>query len=63
MGGVFRSQRLYDAFIAEIGDRVAGAALSVAPPLGEGIDGAIALADLDQRHPLAAAVSTATTAD
>ena len=59
MGGVFRSRRLYDAFIAEMGDRVAGAAVSVAPPLGEGIDGAIALAELDQRHPLAAVVSTA----
>ena len=45
--------------LPRMGDRVAGAALSVAPPLGEGIDGAIALADLDQRHPLAAVVSTA----
>jgi N-acetylglucosamine kinase-like BadF-type ATPase len=61
MGGVFRSRLLYDAFVAEIGDHVAAAALSVAPPLGEGIDGAIALADLDPRHPLATAVSTAAT--
>jgi glucosamine kinase len=61
MGGVFRSQLLYAAFIAGIGDRIAGAAVSVAPPLGEGIDGAIALADLDRRHPLATAVSTAAT--
>ena len=61
MGGVFRSRLLYDAFVAEIGDRLAGAELSVTPPLGEGIDGAIALADLDHRHPLATAVSTAAT--
>jgi glucosamine kinase len=61
MGGVFRSRLLHDAFVAEIGDQVGGAELSVAPPLGEGIDGAIALADLDQRHPLATAVHTART--
>jgi glucosamine kinase len=59
MGGVFRSRLLHEVFVAQIGNRVAGAAVSVAPPLGEGIDGAIALAGLDQRHPLASAVSTA----
>jgi glucosamine kinase len=59
MGGVFRSPVLYDAFVADLGDHLGGAALSVASPLGEGIDGAIALAQLDQRHPLATAVSAA----
>ncbi len=63
VGGVFRSPLLYEAFAAAVGERVGDAEVSLESPRGEGIDGAIALADLDQRHPLATAVSTATTAE
>ena len=61
VGGVFRSPLLYEAFAAALGERVGDAEVSLESPRGEGIDGAIALADLDSRHPLSSAVHTART--
>jgi N-acetylglucosamine kinase-like BadF-type ATPase len=57
MGGVFRSRLLRDAFEEAVmrGDR-AQAVTAIVPPRGEGIDGAVALADLPSAHPLWAAV-------
>jgi glucosamine kinase len=57
IGGVFRSPQLREAFASHI----AASELDVAlvEPLGHGIDGAVALADLAPGHPLAAAVSVA----
>ena len=56
MGGVFRSRLLHDAFAAALPESLEGAAVSLVPPRGEGIDGVIALADLPAEHPLASAV-------
>ena len=61
MGGVFRSPLLHEAFAAALGESVGDAEVSLDAPRGEGIDGAIALADLDSRHPLSSAVHTART--
>lgn len=57
IGGVFRSPQLREAFASH----VAASELDVAlvEPLGHGIDGAVALADLAPGHPLAADVSVA----
>ncbi|MEI3849545.1 MULTISPECIES: N-acetylglucosamine kinase [unclassified Microbacterium] len=57
IGGVFRSPQLREAFASHI----AASELDVAlvEPRGHGIDGAVALAGLDARHPLAHAVSFA----
>lgn len=56
IGGVFRSVRLHDAFVAALTDGGTRADVSVVEPLGEGIDGALALADLPPEHPLSSAV-------
>ncbi|MFH8250563.1 N-acetylglucosamine kinase [Microbacterium sp. B2969] len=57
IGGVFRSPRLHDAFAAELTrDRYD---VTLVAPLGEGIDGALALADLSPQHPLSSAVHRA----
>ncbi|WP_345801723.1 BadF/BadG/BcrA/BcrD ATPase family protein [Microbacterium sp. AZCO] len=57
IGGVFRSQRLHDAFAAELTrDRQD---VTLVAPRGEGIDGALALADLSPEHPLSSAVHRA----
>ncbi|MGW9587999.1 N-acetylglucosamine kinase [Microbacterium sp. NPDC055455] len=57
IGGVFRSPQLREAFASHI----AASELDVAlvEPRGHGIDGAVALAGLEARHPLAHAVSFA----
>lgn len=57
IGGVFRSPQLREAFASHI----AASELDVAlvEPRGHGIDGAVALAGLEPRHPLAHAVSFA----
>ena len=59
MGGVFRSLLLHDAFAAALDEGSHGVALELVTPRGEGIDGAVALADLGDRHPLSSAVHTA----
>jgi glucosamine kinase len=56
IGGVFRSVRLHDAFVAALTDGGTRVDVSVVEPLGEGIDGALALADLPPEHPLSSAV-------
>ncbi|GAA1945256.1 N-acetylglucosamine kinase [Microbacterium deminutum] len=62
LGGVFRSRRLRNAFTAALPETVGRARLTLADPRGEGIDGAIALADLAPGHPLASAVRRASAA-
>jgi N-acetylglucosamine kinase-like BadF-type ATPase len=59
VGGVFRSRLLHDAFAAALPKTLGGASLSLVAPSGEGIDGALALADLAPGHPLASAIHTA----
>lgn len=60
MGGVFRSRALSDEFAAEMAARRTD--VDIVAPRGEGIDGAVALADLTDLHPLSAAVHRATAA-
>jgi glucosamine kinase len=61
IGGVFRSARLHDAFDAALtGDRHD---VTLIAPLGDGIDGALALADLSPEHPLSSAVNRAVLVD
>lgn len=57
IGGVFRSPLLRDAFESHVA--ASELDVTVVDPLGHGIDGAVALAGLAPRHPLAHAVSTA----
>lgn len=57
IGGVFRSAQLHEAFTSHLSASELDVAL--VEPLGHGIDGAVALADLAPEHPLAAAVSVA----
>jgi len=59
IGGVFRSARLHDAFEAALTEDGARTDLALVEPRGEGIDGALALADLDSQHPLSSAVHRA----
>ncbi len=59
-GGVFRSRLLHEAFAAALPAAVGGASVELVAPLGEGIDGAMALADLAPGHPLSSAVHRAT---
>ncbi|GAA5200010.1 N-acetylglucosamine kinase [Microbacterium jejuense] len=54
IGGVFRSPQLHEAFASHIAASDFDVAL--VEPRGHGIDGAVALADLGPRHPLAPAV-------
>ena len=54
IGGVFRSAPLRAAFAEHL--RADGLEIVETPPLGHGIDGAAALADLSPQHPLAALV-------
>ena len=60
MGGVFRSRLLQVAFAEEMAAGSRGGAVDIVTPRGEGIDGAIALADLPPGHPLSSAVHSAT---
>lgn len=57
IGGVFRSRQLREAFASHIA--ASELDVTLAPPLGHGIDGAVALADLAPQHPLAHDVSIA----
>lgn len=57
IGGVFRSSQLREAFASHIA--ASELDVSLIEPLGHGIDGAVALADLPPGHPLAADVSIA----
>ncbi|MFK4837431.1 N-acetylglucosamine kinase [Microbacterium sp. ZW T2_14] len=59
IGGVFRSGQLHQAFTSHLA--ASSFAVSLVEPLGHGIDGAVALASLGKRHPLADAVSVART--
>ena len=59
IGGVFRSVRLHEAFVDALTERGTRTDVEVVTPLGEGIDGAIALADLPPEHPLSSAVHRA----
>ena len=59
IGGVFRSTRLQEAFTAALTEGGTRADVAVVEPLGEGIDGALALADLPAEHPLSSAVHRA----
>ncbi|WP_243077096.1 N-acetylglucosamine kinase [Microbacterium sp. SS28] len=56
IGGVFRSTRLHDAFAAALTDGGTRTDVALVAPRGEGIDGALALADLAAGHPLSSAV-------
>lgn len=58
LGGVFRSALLREAFSAQLA-RADGPDVVLVTPLGEGIDGAVALADLAPEHPLASRVHSA----
>lgn len=60
IGGVFRSRPLLDSFATALasGDQN----VELVTPLGAGIDGVVALADLASTHPLTAAVQRAGTA-
>lgn len=58
LGGVFRSVLLREAFEAQLA-RAEGLHVEVTTPLGEGIDGAVALANLPPEHPLASRVHSA----
>ncbi len=60
LGGVFRSRLLSDAFAAAMIAGPRGDAVDLVRPRGEGIDGAMALADLAHGHPLSSAVHSAT---
>lgn len=55
LGGVFRSAPLRALFAERL--TAAPLAIDLVEPAGQGIDGALALADLGPRHPLAAAVA------
>ncbi|MEV4687508.1 N-acetylglucosamine kinase [Microbacterium sp. LWH3-1.2] len=57
IGGVFRSPQLREAFASHIA--ASEFDVTLVEPLGHGIDGAAALADLAPQHPLAHAVSIA----
>ncbi|MFS0712750.1 BadF/BadG/BcrA/BcrD ATPase family protein [Microbacterium sp. 2P01SA-2] len=52
IGGVFGSAALTEAFTADL--HAGDASVRLVPPVGIGIDGVVALADLDDSHPLAA---------
>ncbi|MGZ0068142.1 N-acetylglucosamine kinase [Microbacterium sp. Yaish 1] len=52
IGGVFGSAPLLDAFTADL--HAGDASVRLVAPVGVGIDGVMALADLDAAHPLAA---------
>lgn len=60
MGGVFRSRALRADFARAMSAGARGDAVDIVTPRGEGIDGAIALADLAPEHPLSSAVHSAT---
>ncbi|MEW1834594.1 BadF/BadG/BcrA/BcrD ATPase family protein [Microbacterium sp. NPDC079995] len=53
IGGVFASSTLREAFTVALAD---DRALTLVPPRGAGIDGALALADLSATHPLSPAL-------
>lgn len=55
LGGVFRAEALRAAFAADI--TTVDPATELVAPSGQGLDGAVALAALSPRHPLAASVS------
>ena len=57
IGGVFRSPQLREAFASHIA--ASEFDVTLVEPRGHGIDGAVALAGLEERHPLAHAVSIA----
>lgn len=57
IGGAFGSRRLRASFEAHV--RADDPDVRFVEPLGQGIDGAVALAELDPSHPLSAYVSTA----
>ena len=59
IGGVFRSRLLQSAFSAALLGGAHGAVMTLVAPQGEGIDGAVALADLPPGHPLSAGVHSA----
>ncbi|GAA1983873.1 N-acetylglucosamine kinase [Microbacterium pumilum] len=59
IGGVFRSAVLAGAFSDVLTRDSHDFDITLVSPLGEGIDGAIALADLGSKHPLSAAVHSA----
>ena len=59
IGGVFRSTRLQDSFTTALTEGGTRADVAVVEPLGDGIDGALALADLPAEHPLSSAVHRA----
>ena len=59
MGGVFRSRQLQAAFARRCRRSIGGDAVDIVTPRGEGIDGAMALADLPPGHPLSSAVHRA----
>jgi len=59
IGGVFRSVRLHEAFVTALTVSGTRADVAVVEPLGDGIDGALALADLPPGHPLSSAVHRA----
>ena len=59
LGGVFRSRLLQTEFDAALRAGQGVTDIAIVSPQGQGIDGAIALADLAAPHPLAAAVHSA----
>ncbi|MEU1972220.1 BadF/BadG/BcrA/BcrD ATPase family protein [Microbacterium sp. NPDC019599] len=59
IGGVFRSALLRDAFAAALTADGTRGGPSLVDPLGDGLDGAVALADLATQHPLSAVVQRA----
>lgn len=63
LGGVFRSASLRRAFASALARDGADRTITVVPARGDGIDGALALADLAPQHPLSAAVHRATAWD
>ena len=59
IGGVFRSRLLQSAFSAALLRSEYGDAVTLVAPQGEGIEGAVALADLPPGHPLSAGLHNA----
>lgn len=59
IGGVFRSERLHEAFAEAITARGTRDDVVLVEPRGNGLDGALALADLEPGHPLSSGVHRA----